>query len=232
VNDARFVRDSGAVNSAETIYSSLFPPDVVVLAGSPEVATAEELFPEEAVQVARAVPKRKMEYAAARVLARRALVRLGLPPSPIVNDADRVPTFPAGVVGGITHTRGLCVVVAAPSSAYVGLGVDAEGATALDEKLFETILRPDELERMAGLDDRARGRFAKLAFCIKECAYKAQYPLSRTYFGFSGMSVDADAGRFVATMQIDAGPFAKGHRFEGRYRVDDSFVIAGLAICR
>jgi 4'-phosphopantetheinyl transferase EntD len=231
VNDARSVPDSAKVSSAESIYSSLFPPDVVVVAGSPE-ATSEELFPEEAVQVARAVPKRKMEYAAARGLARRALATLGFPPSPIVNDADRVPAFPAGVVGGITHTRGLCVVVAAPSSAYLGLGVDAEGATALDEKLFETILRPDELERMVRLDDRARGRFAKLAFCIKECAYKAQYPISRTYFGFSGMSVEADAGRFVATLQIDAGPFSKGHRFEGRYRMDESFAIAGLAIRR
>jgi 4'-phosphopantetheinyl transferase EntD len=219
------------VTPAKSIYSSLFPPDVVVVAGRPD-AIEGDLYDEEAAQVAKAVHKRRMEYRAARVLGRRALSALGRPASPIVNDADRVPSFPEGVVGGITHTRGLCVVVAAPAASYHGLGIDAEGASSLDEKLFDTILRPEELERTAGLDDEARGRFAKLVFCIKECAYKAQYPLSRTYFGFSGMSVEAEAGEFVATMQIDAGPFARNHRFEGRYLVDESHVVAGLAIRR
>jgi 4'-phosphopantetheinyl transferase EntD len=228
---AHFVPDCDDVSLAEAIQSTLFPADVVVAAGSPD-AIEGRLFPEEEAQVAKAVLKRRREYGAARILGRRALASLGVPATPILNDSDRVPAFPPGVVGGITHTRGLCVVVAASASSYVGLGIDAEGASPLEEKLFDTILRPEELERLEGLDDESRGRAAKLLFCIKECAYKAQYPTSRVYFGFSGMSVEAGRGDFVATMQLDAGAFAKGHRFEGRYLVDGAYVIAGLAISR
>jgi 4'-phosphopantetheinyl transferase EntD len=213
------------------ILSSLFPGDVVVVAGSPDVIEGR-LFPEEEAQIARAVEKRRREYGAARILGRSAMASLGVPAAPILNDADRVPTFPDGVVGGISHTRGLCVVAAAPASSYVGLGIDVEGASRLEEKLFDTILRPEELERLDGLDAETRGRAAKVVFCIKECAYKAQFPTSRVYFGFSGMSVEVDGGRFVATMELDAGPFAKGHRFEGRYAVDDAHVIAAVAIRR
>jgi 4'-phosphopantetheinyl transferase EntD len=231
VNRGRSVSDSILVRPAETPYASLFPADVVVVAGNPDGASCA-LFPEEAAQVAKAVPKRKQEYAAARGLARRALTSLGFEPLPIVNDADRVPAFPEGTVGGITHTRGLCIVAAAPASRYRALGVDAEGAAPLEEKLFDTVLRPEELARLGGLDVALRGRFAKLVFCIKECAYKAQYPLSRKYFGFSGMSVEAEGGRFVATMEIDAGPFVRGHRFEGRYAVDDAYVVSAVAIPR
>lgn len=226
---ARFRARLTAVTPHE--IASLFPEDVVVVAGA-TTAEMDTLYPEERAQVERAVEKRRLEYGAARTLAREALARLGIPPMAIVNDLDRVPRFPEGTVGGITHTRGLCVVAVARASAYRAIGLDAEGASPLDEKLFETILRPEELAAIRDLEPEARGRFAKLVFCIKECAYKAQFPISRKYFGFSGMRVSAEEGRFVATMEIDAPPFLRGHCFEGRYLADAEYVVAGLALAR
>ena len=57
----------------------------------PEVATAEAfddaapavLFPAEEAAIARAVPKRRSEFATGRACARAALAKLGLPPSPV-----------------------------------------------------------------------------------------------------------------------------------------------------
>src|SRR5215470_6495909 len=58
----------------------------------------QDLLPEEARHVEKAVPKRRLEFAAGRRCARLALARLGLPPGPILAGADRAPCWPSEVV--------------------------------------------------------------------------------------------------------------------------------------
>ncbi|MFN3847218.1 MAG: 4'-phosphopantetheinyl transferase superfamily protein, partial [Paracoccaceae bacterium] len=75
--------------------------------------------------------------------------------------------------------------------------------------LLDTILTRDEQIRMTGAQ-------AKAVFCAKEAAYKAQYPVSGTLYGFDGMVIDLTDDRFTATFTASIPRFATGHRIFGR----------------
>ena len=110
------------------------------------------LFPEEARAVVNAVETRRQQFTAGRILARRAWQELGIAPQPLVNDEQRVPRWPAGIVGSITHTHGWCAVAVARATEIEFLGTDVEAAQPLDPGLWERICRPEErvwLERCA-----------------------------------------------------------------------------------
>jgi enterobactin synthetase component D len=76
--------------------------------------------------LARAVPKRKAEFLAGRLGARRALAELGLEAPPLPVGPDRSAVWPAGCVGSITHTHGFVSVAAARADRVRSLGVDSE----------------------------------------------------------------------------------------------------------
>lgn len=59
------------------------------------------LFPEEEALVAKAVDKRRREFATARGCARSALAAFGFPPASIMTGENGAPRWPAGVVGSI-----------------------------------------------------------------------------------------------------------------------------------
>jgi enterobactin synthetase component D len=179
-----------------------WPEGVVWAVSGP--ADPAGLFPVERQAIARAVPARQAEFAGGRDAARAALAQLGLPPQPIPKGADRAPVWPEGVVASLSHTAGLCVAVAARARDWRGLGVDLERALPLDPGLVPTIASPAELDRLAPLEP---GLAALHVFGAKEAAYKAQYPLTRSLFGFAAMeALLPDAGlRMVAATGLGQG---------------------------
>ena len=73
------------------LFRSLLPAEVLVAEMDPAGADPTLLYPEEQVQIANAVPARRCEYAAGRLLAHSLLLRLAAPVGPLLNDSDRVP---------------------------------------------------------------------------------------------------------------------------------------------
>ena len=71
---------------------------------------------------------------------------------------------------------------------------------------------------------------AKAIFCAKEAAYKCQYPLSRTLFGFETFHVDMDLAerRFTARFVGDVPPFAAGDRLAGSIALLNGHFVAVL----
>lgn len=177
-----------------TQLAQLFDARCAIEEAVPQLYDAE-LFPEERVQLANAVEKRRAEFGTARVCARRALARLGFEPMPLVPNKDRSPVWPAGVVGSITHTRGYCAVVVALNSVLVSLGVDAEQDKALTPDLIEMICTP--AERVGLLE-----RDAVLYFAAKEAFYKCQYPLTQQYLGFQDVELDLELARGTFSARI------------------------------
>ena len=106
--------------------SEIWGPGVAV---SEPVQGDLALWPDEAAAVARAIPKRRGEFAQGRSAARAAMGLLGHPPMAIPAGSDRAPIWPKGLVGSITHTNGLCA--AALSQNAAALGIDAEQAVPL-----------------------------------------------------------------------------------------------------
>jgi 4'-phosphopantetheinyl transferase EntD len=189
--------------------SSMAGPDCVCAAAPAEVVDAQ-LFPQEREHVARAIAKRQAEFGTARVLARRALSTLGYPPLPLVPHADRSPSWPAQVVGSISHSHGHCAVVVASARHFAGVGLDLETSRTLRANMQAAICTPDEQQWVQ--QQRASAGDALwldlLVFSAKESFYKCQYPLTRTFLGFHdvGLQFDLQLRSFRATMLSERVP--------------------------
>ena len=206
-------------------------PALLPLLFDQQVATCEvalssrlgELYPEEAAAMRRARPRRLLEFRAGRHCARVALSRLGISPAPLLPAEDRLPRWPSGIVGSISHTgnvdNGWCGAAVARSDDATSLGLDAELALPLEPELWTRVLRREEADFVSASGVSDRGLLAKLFFCAKEAAYKCQFPLSRRFLEFHDFSIQLDerAQRFSATFERDAPPFAVGSRLNGRF---------------
>ncbi|WP_083950422.1 4'-phosphopantetheinyl transferase family protein [Roseivivax lentus] len=180
-----------------------WPDGVAVAVVDPEEAT-EPLFPIEEAAVRRAVAGRRAEFTAGRQAARQALAMLGYPPIAIPMAEDRAPVWPQGIVGSLSHCPAVCIAVVADASRIASLGVDIEPFDPLPEDIVHEIGREDEIAGI-GPDRRLA---ARQLFSAKEAAYKAQYPLTRTLFGFEGLRYDQV--RRTLRFARPVPPFAKG----------------------
>ena len=192
------------------------------------MAPAPEPMPQEAAGLSpRAVDKRRREFAAGRYALRLAMAECGLPPQPVLVGVDRAPVWPDGVVGGLSHTASCAIAVVGHRDPVQSIGVDVEEDTPLKEKLLPEICLPAEQAWLAKQSNPLR--MAKLIFSAKEAAYKAQYPFSRTVFGFSGMETEWDMaqGRFIARFTKAVAPFACGHQIQGRFAMGHGILVTG-----
>jgi len=212
--------------------AKLFPAHVVVETGVPGELPGD-LLAEEAACVERAVKKRRDEFAAGRLLARRALERLDQPTTPLLPAEDRSPIWPSGIVGTISHTRGLCAVALARSSASRCLGLDIEDGSPLKDELVERIATPRELEwiRSSATSAAERGRLGKLIFSAKEAFYKCQYPLTKRFLEFEDveLSLDLEARTFTAKVRPDKAKLPSELRLDARFLLLDDFVVCAVS---
>jgi 4'-phosphopantetheinyl transferase EntD len=171
-----------------------------------------------------AVPARLREFSAGRHAARAALAALGEALAPVPRGDDRAPVWPQGVAGSITHTRGACLAAVARGRA--GLGLDLEEDAPLDPSLWETVLLPEEAAWARGEPDP--GRAAMLVFSAKEAAYKAQYAITRSLFGFEVLRVAITPGGLAARFTRDIAPFAAGDVLHGRHGRAEGHVLTAV----
>jgi 4'-phosphopantetheinyl transferase EntD len=197
-------------------------------------APASTMFPEEAERVAKAVDKRRREFATVRHCARQAFAELGIPPAPLLNGERGAPLWPAGVVGSMTHCAGYRAAVVAHSADIHTLGIDAEPHGPLPEGVLGVISRDEEKVHLAALKaDGSDVHWDRMLFCAKETVYKAWYPLTHKWLGFEEASITLDPdGTFAAKLMVP-GPVVAGEQldgFTGRWIVGDGLVITAIAI--
>ncbi len=200
---------------------------------SPGIAVAEgliegvggTLWDAEAVLVASAVAKRRREFAAGRILARRALTALGAEDAPLLAGPDRAPLWPAGFVGSISHSDTYVVAAVARRRDVAGVGVDVEEVERFDAALERQILGRAEAARLAGLDAAARQAETATVFCAKEAFYKAQFPLLARAMGFQDVDVELDEGAGLFRART-----VDGLAGEGRYAIADGLAAAALIL--
>ncbi len=160
--------------------------------------------PEEARNAERMSPARRQEFATGRACARLALESLGVKAESIRQRFDRVPEWPRGVVGSITHCPGFYAAAVSRSSTISGLGIDAEPISRNDRMPLHRICGPDELEH-ALLGKEAPSRFGNiLRFVAKESAYKCLFPDLPDNTGFSDVVISFDINNFFkATVDLE-----------------------------
>lgn len=189
------------------------------------------LLPEEEVLVARAVAKRRREFAAGRHCARKALARLGWPGFAVLAGANREPLWPPGIVGSITHCRGYCAAAVARATDLTALGIDAELNAELPPGVLRLTSTPREQEEMVSIPGVS---VPALVFSAKESIYKAWYPLAERWLGYLDAEVELDpaGGRFAVRLLVEAPPGLAASSFRGRFAFSREHVFTAVTVER
>ena len=170
-------------------------------------------------------PKRAAEFRAGRDCAAAALGALGAPPGPLGRGDDRLPCWPTGFLGSITHCNGLCLAITAREGVVSRVACDAEPNRPLPEDVAPRILsrRERAAQTASGLPDR-------LWFSAKECVFKAVFPDVRGYFGFEEADVIlASTGSFEAMLSPSIAARARVDRLTGRWVAVPEFLVTVIA---
>ena len=193
------------------------------------------LFPAEEALIARAVQKRRREFATGRHCARTALGRLGIAPMPILPGQGGAPQWPPGIVGSITHCAGYRAAAVARAGQVITIGLDAEPAQLLPAEVLGLVALPDERDRLHDLS-RAEpdGCWDRLLFSAKESVYKAWFPLTRRWLGFTDadITINAADGTFEARLLIP-GPELSGvplGGFTGRWVIAEGMILTAITV--
>lgn len=159
----------------------------------PLMAEPAPLLPAEAEAMARAVPKRRHEFALGRMVLRAAIREAGheLPESrPIAMRPDRQPDLPAGIRASLSHGGDYCIAIAAPPRGP-SLGIDLEPCDRNPPEGLAGMVMPFRM---------AEDLPPLLAFCAKEAMFKAQYPLTGRMLDFREVPVVIRGDRFRGCM--------------------------------
>jgi 4'-phosphopantetheinyl transferase EntD len=213
-------------------FAGLLDPRIAI-AEAPLSGAPADLMADEAVSVAQAVPRRRLEFAMGRACARTAMAALGHARSSLPRGPDRMPIWPDALVGSITHTESwAAAAVARREDGFAAVGIDLEPANELSADLWESICLPGEQAKLAVIGGMTPGLAAHFLFCMKEAAFKCQFPLSGAMLDFSDLAIDIDAkaGTFVATFQRSAVPFHVDDRLVGRFAVSGGHIASAVAV--
>lgn len=172
--------------------------------------------------LARAVPKRRAEYLAGRVLARQLLAPLGFADFTLARGEDRAPQWPAGIAGALSHNSNTALCAVHRESGLGGVGLDVETLLSDEraEELWGAIVSPTEREALLR-EALPFNALLTLAFSAKESLFKALYPQVRCYFDFLDAhmtAVDVQRQTFVLELLKTLTPHCPaGRRFSGRF---------------
>ncbi|MGW0770173.1 4'-phosphopantetheinyl transferase family protein [Streptomyces sp. NPDC002676] len=224
------------------MIEELLPASVVAVAAHRDDPLWEDapLYPEEEALVARAVPKRRREFAAVRACARRAMEKLGVPPQPVVSGVRGAPRWPAGVIGSMTHSDGYCAAALVRATDLASLGIDAEPHGPLPEGVGDAVFLPAEAQRLGRLAAQWPAvHWDRILFSAKESVYKAWFPLTGEWLDFSEADITLHAapdGAWHGTLRAELlvpGPEVGGRRlqaFDGRWGVRDGVVTTTVVV--
>jgi enterobactin synthetase component D len=170
------------------------------------------LLGDEAAAVARAVAKRRREFAFGRACARAALgvnVAIGV-------GQGGAPIWPAGVTGSITHTDD-----------YAAAAVTRTGHIGID---VESLARMDEIEGLASRVALPSERAVPVGvvFSAKESVYKCLFPTARRFLEFADVELAFDRDGFRV---LRATGYANASGVVGRFAMSSDRVatVAWLA---
>ena len=219
----------------KSIFRQILPEQIELGEIDPSDVDWDEslLFESERRFIQNAVDRRQQEFLAGRMMARSAMVRLGIPPQEVAAAADRSPIWPSGVTGSISHTEGWCVAAVARSSDVMAVGIDVEKATPLPDELIATVLTDEEIQQLGNSRALGPNLLAKLVFCAKEAAYKAQFTVTRTFLEFDAFNVRLDERAQSWHAEFRPGfrpPGFSTNTIAGRWQRKDDFIATSVVL--
>ncbi|WP_342039097.1 4'-phosphopantetheinyl transferase family protein [Brevibacterium ammoniilyticum] len=221
--------------AAPSGFVNLMPEPVRAVLVTSELEPSR-LWPREEAAVADATMGRQAEYRTTRECARVALQDLGLPPVEIPTGEHREPIWPDGVVGSLTHCADLRAAAVARESDFRALGIDVEPARALPPGVLDVIATDDDRTMVRELSDMdPTVPWGRVLFCAKEAIFKAWFPLTRVWIGYTSCSVriHPETGTFTARFDSSppaAGNLVSGQDLVGKWREGGGFVFTAVHV--
>jgi enterobactin synthetase component D len=164
-------------------------PDSVQIAGAPTASIGDPARDGLPPSLRNASIKRKTEYLAGRHCAAAALRAAGCKAAsaPAMGE-DRLPQWPSGWLGSITHSNGEALAAVSPSDRTRLLGIDVE--TLIDPAsvagIGALVALDGELALFPALfPDYTPQQALTILFSAKESLYKALYPEAQRFMDFS-----------------------------------------------
>lgn len=174
--------------------------------------------------------KRKAEYLAGRICAKKALNQLDISTIPI-SQPDRSPLWPENISGSITHSHHIAASAVVNIQDWLTIGLDIEQLMSEERstKLSSHIVDEQELSIMK--DDIAV--FITLAFSIKESLFKALFPITKKYFYFHDAEIVewSCSGKITLRLLIDlSNDWKKGTIIKGMYCLKEGYIWTMVGI--
>lgn len=157
-------------------WRSILPASVQLEAG-PQTEGPGWLTAREIESVGGVSAQRLSEFASGRTYAKRALAKFDLMQCEIPAMQNRIPEWPAGFVGCITHAGwredGHVAAAVARSFEVNALGIDVECMESFDPLAAVFVMAPTERRQLMKLPARFRAAEACAIWCAKEASIKA-----------------------------------------------------------
>mgnify|MGYP001487090872 CR=1 FL=1 len=181
-------------------WEELLPHQVHVSAGPYLSLASQPLTQLEKSSAGPLSADRTQELETGRFYAKQALSRLGIPTIDLPMSPSRIPLWPEGTIGSITHVKkraegGHCAAAVGRASDVHAIGIDAEYDTGFDARLWPTVLTTLELGQLRSISVEGREVEAIKRWCVKEAVTKA-------------------AQRVIEPMEIDTEPSYEGGWYE------------------
>ncbi len=209
--------------------SSLFRSPVQIREAPVRLADAE-LHAEEFACICNAAHKRRAEFATGRILAREALMAIGVPAGALVSNANREPVWPCGVVGSISHSEDYCFVAVARMPPLYSIGVDVENIRSLDLSTSKLILTSGEESWLRKQPSAMRDGLTVLIFSAKEAFYKCQYTITNSFLDFHEVELTPDLAQGSFEAQVRKDWPARVARLPGRFVFRENKVFCAVEL--
>lgn len=194
-------------------------------------------FPE---SLAKAVPKRRAEFLAGRIIVREAMRIMVLPMIDIPIGMNRAPCWPKGVAGSITHSGNQVFCLLSKNNNCIG--IDYEEIIS-DENVADiqcSIVSEEEVSLFSEVSSDYN-KVLTLAFSAKESLFKALYFSVRKYFDFLDVTIisfqdelsDDGSSLLGLTLEVNTDlneDIRKGRTFNVLYQWQDAGVLTFISI--
>ena len=174
----------------------------------------------------------KVTFRSGRAAAKSALEKLGIAnPPPVLRGERREPLWPEGVVGSITHDRGVSLAAVAWQQQVAGVGVDLLYVGEKDflphRRKFCTETEKQWLQTL-GADE---SRFVAALGSMKESTFKAIYPQIKKPFWFHAARFEPQGSVFRGTLLRDLSPaYPRGYSFDARIAFLKDYVLSFVVV--
>jgi 4'-phosphopantetheinyl transferase EntD len=185
--------------------------------------------------IERSVTRRRAEFLAGRIAAKRALALLGVGDFHVGVGTHRNPIWPVGILGSITHNSHTAVCAVARMKSVSALGIDLEHQVSLGtaNNIKQSIIDRTEEAVLRKIPIPFETAFT-LAFSAKESLFKAIYPDVGRYFDFDSAKicqVDVNRNRFLISLRHNlSSRFVRGTLIKGCHYIAcaEVFTIVSL----